>query len=122
MKYTPTKIMFKYYGKNVELLIERVMQVTDTKERETQVIHLARLMKMLYAQWNHETISNERVVEHMEALAKGKMDCDMEKIKADSALNVPMRESTNNRSNERRSYQNGKDRDRRGSNSRWKKT
>ena len=109
MKYTPTKIAFPYYGKNVELLVEKIKEVTDPEERETQVVHVARLMKILHAQWNRETVSNDMVIQHMETIAGGKMDCDMEKIKEQGLLNFVLREGSP-KSSDRRSSQNGKDR------------
>ena len=106
MKYTPTQIKFKYYGKNMELLVEQVTQVADPKIREAQVIHVGRLMKSLYAQWNHETLSTEGVIEHIKTLSGGKMDCDMEKIKEGGLLDIPIRESSS-KDNERRPHPNG---------------
>lgn len=68
---------YKHYGRNVELLIERAVQVEDRQERDNAIISLGKLMKMLYRTYNKESITDEIILNNIRELSGGKLDMDL---------------------------------------------
>ena len=48
MQYQLSTPVYKHYGKNVELLIQRAIELEDEQEREGAIISIGKLMKTLY--------------------------------------------------------------------------
>lgn len=94
MEYPATDIRFKYYGKHIELLIEEAVQIKDKEAQERLVIHIARLMKSFYLEWNRENIDEETLLKHLDALSHGKITLNIEKVQKYSLLNNIRRERT----------------------------
>jgi predicted RNA-binding protein len=38
-------VRFKHYGRNIELLIKKAIELQDPEEKEAAIIHIGRLMK-----------------------------------------------------------------------------
>ena len=80
MKYPTTKIQFKYYGKHIELLVEEAVKEPDSTKQESLTIHILRLMKSLYQEWNRDAIETDTLLAHLKTLSEGKLEVDPEKI------------------------------------------
>jgi hypothetical protein len=92
--YSSNRIRYKHYGKNVELLIEKALEIEDEKEKESALIYIARLMKKFYLTWNKETVEDEVIIDQMKTISKNKASLDIEKIKAAGLLEMSKENSS----------------------------
>ena len=88
MDYPINNIQFKYYGRNIELLIEKACDISDAEEQESTIIHIARLMKGLYLEWNKESIEHATLADHIQRLSDKKLSLDLEKVEKHQLLNT----------------------------------
>lgn len=84
MAYNNNRVSFKHYGRNVELLIQKAIELEDPEEKANAVKFLGRLMKSFYAVWNKEVIDEEVIVQHIRQLSKNQLDINVEEVKAHS--------------------------------------
>lgn len=63
--YNTHQLRYRYYGRNVELLIARAIAETDDNEKRILVAHIARLMKTFYQNWNREVVDDEVIWGHI---------------------------------------------------------
>ena len=79
--YKLKNIRFKHYGKNMELFINKAIELEDLEEREAAIIHIGKLMKTFFAVWNRDTVDDAVIVKNIEELSKGKLTIDIEKVR-----------------------------------------
>ncbi|WP_020529262.1 DUF4290 domain-containing protein [Flexithrix dorotheae] len=74
MEYKTTELRFKHYGRNIELLIAKAIEIEDVEEQERAILHLGKLMKSFYSSWNKENISDDVIVHHLYELSGKRID------------------------------------------------
>ncbi len=79
--YNSNKLYYKHYGRNIELVIQKAIEMEDPEEKEAAIIYLGRTMKKFYATWNKENIEDEVIISHIKEMSKGKLPVDEEKVK-----------------------------------------
>lgn len=81
--YHDTKLSMRQYGKNIELLVQKAIDIEDEEEKENTVIYLGRLIKRFHHAWNPDSIiEDELIIEQIKRLSKGKLTVDLEKVKS----------------------------------------
>ena len=63
--YKGTEIRFKHYGRNIQLLIEKAIELEDPEERDAAIIHIGRLMKSFQNMKSWFLIKNKVLVIHI---------------------------------------------------------
>ncbi|MCU0471638.1 MAG: DUF4290 domain-containing protein [Arcicella sp.] len=96
--YNTHFLKYRYYGRNVELLIARAISETDDNEKRILVAHIARLMKTFYQNWNREVVDDEVIWGHILELSEGLLAQTVQAISGNSSLGN-LRNNNNNRSN-----------------------
>ncbi|HEY8401920.1 MAG TPA: DUF4290 domain-containing protein [Cytophagaceae bacterium] len=81
--YNMHNLHFKHYGRNIELLIQKAIDLQDPQEKEAAILYIGRLMKRFYSTWNKENIEDEVIVEHLINMSNGKLYIDVERVKAE---------------------------------------
>ena len=71
LSYPQSKIPYRYYGKNISILIDKVKQIEDELERKKQTLILANLMKKQYNTYNHESAEDKTIRKHLLELSEG---------------------------------------------------
>ncbi|MBX9852458.1 MAG: DUF4290 domain-containing protein [Cytophagaceae bacterium] len=96
--YNTHNLHFKHYGRNIELLIKKAIELTDKEDQEAAIIYVGKLMKRFYGSWNKENIDDSIIVEHMRMMSKNKLVVDVEKVKAQNLFDSQreQREPRNN--------------------------
>lgn len=98
--YHKNRIMYKHYGKNIELLIEKAILLEDPEEIESAIVHIGKLMKSFHIAWNKEVIDDEVILDNIKTISGGKLTFDIEKVKDlglfDSARNSSYSQKRNN--------------------------
>ncbi len=80
LEYPKNVIKFRHYGKKIELLIEEACKIKDSKEKESAIIHIGKIMKSFFGMWNKETIDNQVIIDNIKELSNGKLDIDIKKV------------------------------------------
>jgi hypothetical protein len=86
--YNQRDILYKHYGHNIELLIEKACEIEDSDEREEAVANIGKLMKIFYGSWNKEVVDDETILKNIVEMSNGKLDYDIERIKNKSLFDI----------------------------------
>ena len=89
MQYPSERIQYKHYGKNLELLVEKAVQIEDEKKKEEAIIYLGRLMKFLYMNWNRDSVDDEKILQHLHRLSRGTLTLPLARVQAEGLFYVP---------------------------------
>ena len=96
--YNTHHLKYRYYGRNVELLIARAISEQDDNEKRILVAHIARLMKTFYQNWNREVVDDEVIWGHIIEMSEGLLRSIVQAISGNSSLgNLRNNNTTNNR-------------------------
>jgi len=115
VNYSQRELRFKHYGKNVELLVEKAVLMTDPEERQQAIVYIGKLMKVFYLTWNRDRVEEETLVNDLKILSKGQIVLDAEYVRAnklfDSAYEVDpkknaLQNTDNKTSQNKRHFQN----------------
>jgi hypothetical protein len=96
--YNTHNLKYRYYGRNVELLIARAISEQDDNEKRILVAHIARLMKTFYQNWNREVVDDEVIWGHIIEMSEGLLRTIVQAISGNSSLgNLRNNNTGNNR-------------------------
>ena len=96
--YNTHQLKYRYYGRNVELLITRAIAEQDDNEKRILVAHIARLMKTFYQNWNREVVDDEVIWGHIIEISEGQLRTIVQAISGNSSLgNLRNNNTSNNR-------------------------
>lgn len=76
LPYPHTKKQFRYYGKNVEYMIARALEMKDGEQKDFFINAIASYMKMSYRIFNDEKVSDEVILKHLEEMSGGLIKLD----------------------------------------------
>jgi hypothetical protein len=79
--YPVGEIKFKHYGRNIEKLIEKAVEIEDDQEQEAAIIYIGQLMRSFHSTWNRENFDDGIILDDIKTLSKGKLHIDLEKVK-----------------------------------------
>ncbi len=102
LTYKTSEIKFKHYGRNIELLIEKAIEVEDAEEKEAAIIHIGRLMKSFHSTWNRENVDDAAILKNIRKLSHNRLDYDLERIVQDSLFDTTVKEKKLKSSNGRK--------------------
>jgi hypothetical protein len=114
--YNGHELKFRYYGRNVELLINRAVSEQDTGEKKILVSHIARLMKTFYQNWNREVVDDDVIWGQMLEISGGHLAETIRELAGNSQLGNLR--NNNNRTNNTNTNGRNDGRDSRGGDSR----
>jgi hypothetical protein len=69
--YPNHKIKYKYYGKNMEYVVEAVGKLEEGPAKDQAVSALGNFMKLQYLTWNKDAVEDTVIFGHMEELSGG---------------------------------------------------
>ncbi|MCU0417269.1 MAG: DUF4290 domain-containing protein [Cytophagaceae bacterium] len=118
--YNQNRLRYKYYGKNIELLVKEALAKDDPLEKEDIIIYLGRLMKKSYTIWNKENVDDDVIIEHLSDLSKGALTIESTRVKEEKLFDTIMVPETRNNgtygNSMRQTYSNHNNSNRRSSN------
>lgn len=71
--YQSNDIKFKQYGKNLQKIIEKAIELEDGKEKEAFVKTIANHIKKSYLNWNRDSVNDELILKHLDILSNKKL-------------------------------------------------
>ncbi len=66
-------IKYRQYGKNIENMINRAIELEESDEKNHLVRYIANHLKKLYISWNRDSVSDEVILEHLAILSDGQL-------------------------------------------------
>ncbi len=95
MPYPQQKIKFRFYGKNIEKMIESAAKMEDGPLKSGFINLIGSFMKQSCRSWNEEMLSDEEILAHLEKLSGGqiKMSTESNDIQFNA---LPVRNRQNN--------------------------
>lgn len=79
MAYPENNIRFKHYGKGVELLIEKAIEMEEGEEKNALIDAIANLMKKQYLNWSRSTVDDKIIWHDLKKISRGNLEVDAEK-------------------------------------------
>lgn len=92
VEYPQSRIKFKHYGKNIELLVQEALKKTDPEERQDAIIYLGKLMKTFFANWNKENLDDSVILRDLQLLSNGALNVNIEQVREDNMFEKLYRE------------------------------
>lgn len=105
--YKGTEIRFKHYGRNIQLLIEKAIELEDPEEKDAAIIHIGRLMKSFQNTWNRDNVDDDTIVKNIKTMSKGALSIDLDRVKSENLFEYTVKERRNRPSNKGRRNNNG---------------
>lgn len=76
--YGDQKIRHRYYGKNIQLMIDRVAELEEGSEKDSLISMIAHHMKKLMFTHNKEGVNDSRILRDLAEYSKGRIRLDPE--------------------------------------------
>lgn len=83
MRYSVGEVTYKHYGRNVEILIKKAINIADKEEQQQAIVFIFKLMRAFYASWNKESVDDEIIIKHLKELSKGELSLDLRAIRSE---------------------------------------
>lgn len=74
VEYGTHDIIYRHYGKSIELMIEAACEMPEGNEKERLVNTIANHMKKSYLLWNRETVNDEVIINDVKKISRGRLD------------------------------------------------
>ncbi len=71
--YKDHKIMFKFYGRNMELALNEIAKMEPGEERDELLINAANQLKVKYITWNKDIVNDDLIAAHILKITDGKL-------------------------------------------------
>lgn len=69
----PYEVRFRFYGRYVEKMVKKAIEMEDGDEKNELVRLIANTMKKLYIIWNKDSVKDEIILEQLDILSDGKL-------------------------------------------------
>lgn len=79
--YPKGEVKFKHYGRNIEKLIEKAVEIENDEEQENAIIYIGQLMRSFHSTWNRDNFDDGIIIDDIKTLSKGKLHIDLEKVR-----------------------------------------
>ena len=90
--YQTTTIKYKHYGRNIQLMIKKALDLVEPEEKEAAVIHIGRLMKSFQNTWNRDNVEDVTILKNIEKMSNSELTIDLEKVKAENLFDSMIKE------------------------------
>ncbi|MCH5328178.1 MAG: DUF4290 domain-containing protein [Coprobacter sp.] len=99
--YPCSPIRYRHYGKVIEGMIEKLVEMPDGEEKEQLISLLANQMKKSFLLWNKESVEDDKILKDLKEYSQGKIDLDPEvyKLKDAKEFLPPKNNNNNNKKN-----------------------
>jgi hypothetical protein len=104
---------FRFYGRNVQSMIENAAAMEDGEEKQYFINMIASFMRNSCKNWNDENLSAEAIAEHIDVLSEGQLKVNPDDLTLSEVARYQNSHRNNNYRNNRnknRNYRNQKQR------------
>ena len=79
--YPKGEVKFKHYGRNIEKLIEKAIEIENDEDQENAIIYIGQLMRSFHSTWNRDNFDDGIILDDIKTLSRGKLHIDLEKVR-----------------------------------------
>lgn len=79
MAYPENNIRYKHYGRGVELLVKKAVELEEGDEKNALIESIANLMKKHYLSWSRNTVDDKIIWHDLKKISRGKLEINEEK-------------------------------------------
>ena len=79
--YPKGEVKFKHYGRNIEKLIEKAIEIENDEEQENAIIYIGQLMRSFHSTWNRDNFDDGIILDDIKTLSKGRLHIELEKVR-----------------------------------------
>ena len=97
--YALTPIRYRHYGKAIEGMIEKAVEMPDGPERDQLISLLANHMKKSFLTWNKEGVEDDKILKDLRDYSHGKINLDPETYKLKDAKEFLQKNNMNKKNN-----------------------
>lgn len=76
LAYPQNRIRYKHYGKTVEKMIERAIEIEDKDQQQQMTKSIANFMKMAYVTWNKDSVADDKILDDLKEFSNGVLTID----------------------------------------------
>jgi hypothetical protein len=80
VEYGTHSIVFRHYGKSIELMIEAACELPEGPDRDRLTNTIANHMKKSYLIWNRETVSDDVILGDLKRISKDRLNLESVKL------------------------------------------
>lgn len=73
LPYSNTRIRYRHYGRTLEVLIQKAIEMPEGDEKMNLVALICNHMKKDYMTWNKDTVDDQKIAEDLYELSEGKL-------------------------------------------------
>jgi hypothetical protein len=73
VEYSDKEFRIKNYGKYIEKIIDRTIELEEGPEKEELILIIANHLKKSYLNWNRDSVNDETILNHLAELSQGKL-------------------------------------------------
>jgi hypothetical protein len=88
LEYHKQPIKYKHYGRHIELLVQKVVEITDPAIQGQAIIGIAKLIKNFGNTWNKDNLDAPTLLATIQGMADGKLVADLEQIKSENPFYI----------------------------------
>lgn len=108
MHYNNHPVIFRHYGRNIELLVEKTSTLLDMEEKLAALVAIGKLMRSFYTSWNKDNLDNDIILDHIEKIAKKPIEQELkDKIKSQGLFESTAKERSQQNQNQNNGGNNG---------------
>lgn len=73
LPYDNHRIKYRHYGKIIESMVQKAIEIEDEKEQNALILMIANHMKKSFSNWNKEGVTDEKIFKDLIKLSDGKL-------------------------------------------------
>ena len=73
VEYSDGKIKYRTYGKNLEKILEKAIEMEEGEEKEALTKLIAHNLKKAYLNWNRASVDDALILKDLERMSEGKL-------------------------------------------------
>lgn len=74
LPYNNQRIKYRHYGRTVEALISKAIELEDQKEKDALILMIANHMKKSFLNWNKDSVPDEKIIKDLIQMSDGKLE------------------------------------------------
>jgi hypothetical protein len=93
--YNQNSIRYKHYGKVIEMMVKKAVEMPEGEEKRVFIETLANLMKKQYLTWNREAVNDSNIFKDLIEISKGKLTINPDQVKLSETRDILLKTKKN---------------------------
>jgi len=73
LPYNNHRIRFRHYGKIIESMVQKAIEIEDEKEQKALILMIANHMKKSFTNWNKDGVADDKIFKDIVDLSRGQL-------------------------------------------------